>query len=73
MCQLCRATLPPLLAQQLEAAGGEGEAAELVGIRWAEQQIEELLNRGAPGIHLYILNRSKAVLSKELVRFFHGR
>ena len=70
MCAMCRATMPDGLARAMEAAGTEGEAAEHVGIRWAERQIEELIAGGAPGIHLYILNRSKAVLSRELVRFF---
>lgn len=70
MCAMCRTRLPEGLARAMEAAGGEGEAAEYVGIRWAERQMEELLAGGAPGIHLYILNRSKAVLSRELVRFF---
>lgn len=70
MCSMCRAVLPPALARAMEAAGGDGEAAEYVGIRWAERQIEELLAGGAPGVHLYILNRSKAVLSGQLVRFF---
>lgn len=73
MCAMCKTTLPPELARQLEAAGGDGEAAELVGIRWAERQIEDLLARGVPGIHLYILNRAKAALSDELVRFFANR
>ena len=73
MCTMCKTTLPPELARQLEAAGGDGEAAELVGIRWAERQIEDLLARGVPGIHLYILNRATAALSDELVRFFAGR
>lgn len=70
MCAMCRAALPEGLPRAMEAAGGEGEAAEYVGIRWAERQIEELLAGGAPGIHLYILNRSRAVLSGEMVRFF---
>ena len=70
MCAMCKTTLPDGLARAMEAAGGDGEAAEYAGIRWAERQIEELISRGAPGIHLYILNRSKAALSRELVRFF---
>jgi methylenetetrahydrofolate reductase (NADPH) len=73
MCAMCKTALPDELARQLEAAGGEGDAAEQVGIRWAEQQIEGLLESGAPGIHLYILNRAKAALSSELVRFFAHR
>lgn len=70
MCAMCKTTLPDALARAMEAAGGDGEAAEYVGIRWAERQIAELLAAGVPGVHLYILNRSKAVLSGELVRFF---
>jgi methylenetetrahydrofolate reductase (NADPH) len=31
-----------------------------VGVRWATQQCEELLARGAPGIHFFTLNRSPA-------------
>lgn len=73
MCAMCKTTLPDELARELEAAGGEGDEAEQVGIRWAERQIEDLLARGAPGVHLYILNRSKAALSEELVRFFADR
>jgi methylenetetrahydrofolate reductase (NADPH) len=73
MCAMCKTALPQALAAELEAAGGDGDAAEQVGIRWAERQIEDLLARGAPGIHLYILNRSKAALSAELVRFFADR
>lgn len=73
MCTMCKTYLPPELARQLEAAGGDGEAAELVGIQWAERQIEDLLAHGVPGIHLYILNRAKAALSTELVRFFESR
>jgi methylenetetrahydrofolate reductase (NADPH) len=70
---MCKTRLPDELAHQLEAAGGDGEAAELVGLRWAERQIEDLLAAGVPGIHLYILNRAKAALSTELVRFFTQR
>ena len=73
MCTMCKTVLPDELARQLEAAGGDGEAAELVGLRWAERQIEELIAAGVPGIHLYILNRAKAALSNELVRFFADR
>lgn len=73
MCMMCKATLPDALARELAQAGPEGDAAELVGIRWAERQIEDLLAHGAPGIHLYILNRARAVLSDELVRFFADR
>lgn len=74
LCSMCRSSLPIALGRAMEAAGGDGEAAEYVGIRWAERQIENLLQCGAQGIHLYILNRSRAVLSGQLIRFFdHAR
>ncbi len=59
---LCGATLPARLLKCLEAAGEEPEIIETVGIDWALAQIRELLARGAPGYHLYILNRAKSAL-----------
>jgi methylenetetrahydrofolate reductase (NADPH) len=70
MCTMCRAALPEALGRELEEVGGEGDAAELVGIEWAARQIRELLARGAPGVHLYVLNRSRAALTGELERLF---
>ena len=49
--------MPAELDQQLLAAGDDAEAVEAVGIDWVYRQARELLERGAPGIHLYILNR----------------
>src|SRR5471032_869572 len=60
---LCGATLPPALLTRLEAAGEDAGAAEAVGVDWALAQIRDLLARGAPGCHLYILNRAKAALA----------
>jgi methylenetetrahydrofolate reductase (NADPH) len=39
------------------------EIVEAVGIDWALGQIRDLLGRGAPGYHLYILNRAKSALA----------
>ena len=41
----------------------EAEIVEAVGIDWALGQIRDLLARGAPGYHLYILNRAKSALA----------
>jgi methylenetetrahydrofolate reductase (NADPH) len=70
MTTRCKTTLPQELIRRLEAVGGEGDAAEEVGIQWAQQQIEELLSRGAPGIHLYVMNRSKAALTPAIADCF---
>jgi methylenetetrahydrofolate reductase (NADPH) len=57
---LCGATLPQSLEKELKAAQGDLDAVTRIGIRHAAHQCEELLNKGAPGIHFYTLNKSRA-------------
>jgi methylenetetrahydrofolate reductase (NADPH) len=57
------ASIPARLERRLEAAGDSQDAAEAVGIDWALGQIRDLLAHGAPGFHLYILNRAKSALA----------
>jgi methylenetetrahydrofolate reductase (NADPH) len=56
-------SLPPQLVKRLEAAGENNEAMEAVGLDWALAQIRDLLARGTPGYHLYIMNRAKGALA----------
>jgi methylenetetrahydrofolate reductase (NADPH) len=70
MCSMCNTHLPPALADRLRAAGDDADAAEQVGIDWAIEQMRDLLAHGVPGIHLYILNRSRAALSPNLLALF---
>lgn len=63
MTALCGSTLPEKLARRLEVAGDSAEAVEFVGLEWAIGQIRDLLARGVPGYHLYILNRTKSALA----------
>jgi methylenetetrahydrofolate reductase (NADPH) len=60
---MCGTSLPPTLLRRLEAAGDAPEIVEAVGIDWALAQIRDLLAQGAPGYHLYILNRAKSALA----------
>jgi methylenetetrahydrofolate reductase (NADPH) len=60
---MCGATLPQKLITRLEAAAENTEVVETLGIDWALTQIRELLAQGAPGYHLYILNRAKGALA----------
>ena len=62
-CSLCGAALPRKLEDNLKAAGKSSAAVRRVGIEWARNQIEGLLEGGAPGIHLYILNRSRSAIA----------
>jgi len=53
------AAVPPEMAAQLEAAGSP-EAVRKAGVDLATAMCQELLDRGAPGLHFYTLNRSTA-------------
>jgi methylenetetrahydrofolate reductase (NADPH) len=57
---LCGASLPKALEMELAAVQADTEAVTRIGIRQAAQQCEELLRKGAPGIHFYTLNKSRA-------------
>lgn len=61
---LCGATIPPDYMAELEEADRNGGAAAVqkVGVAFARRQARELLAAGAPGVHLYTLNRAEAVL-----------
>ena len=50
------------LISRIEAAGDQPEIIEALGIDWALTQIRDLLAHGAPGYHLYILNRARSAL-----------
>lgn len=54
--------LPEALTKQLEAAGEDKAAQREVGVDWATDQIADLIDRGATGVHLYIMNMSKSAL-----------
>jgi methylenetetrahydrofolate reductase (NADPH) len=56
---LCKACLPDELIAEL----GQRDDAEwqfAVGVRWATQQVQELIDAGVPGLHFYVLNKSPA-------------
>ncbi len=57
-CAMCEATVPDALDARLLEAGDDPEAIEAVGVEWNYAQAKALLDSGAPGIHLYILNRA---------------
>ena len=61
-CALSKARLPRGLESRLEACG-EDESAQLrVGLDWAHAQIKDLLALGAPGVHLYIVNKADSAI-----------
>ena len=59
--QLCGAKIPADLEEKLRQVETDDEAAAQVGIEHATRQCRELLERGAPGIHFYVLNKARSV------------
>ena len=53
------AAVPPEWVSRLEAAGDE-ESVRRVGIELMTELCTELMDRGAPGLHFYTLNKSTA-------------
>jgi len=61
--EMCGAHLPPQLVTRLEVAAEDADVVEMIGLDWALDQIRGLLANGAPGYHLYIMNRAKSALA----------
>ncbi len=61
--EMCGATLPQQLVTRLEVAAENADVVEMIGLDWALDQIRGLLANGAPGYHLYIMNRAKSALA----------
>lgn len=67
---LCGATIPQALIAELEPVQNDPEQVARIGIRYAAEQCRELLHRGAPGIHFYTLNKSRA--TREILEHLHA-
>ena len=60
MSEMCGAQFPKQLQENLLDVAGSPEEVRAVGIDHAIRQCLELVDRGAPGVHFYTLNRSPA-------------
>jgi methylenetetrahydrofolate reductase (NADPH) len=58
--QMCGASIPGPLLDQLELRREDADAVIQFGVAYATLQCADLLARGAPGIHFYTLNKSPA-------------
>lgn len=66
MRRFCDFHVPSKLLHDLQAAQDNPAKAERIGLYWAIEQISELVESGAPGIHLYLLNSAKTAFYPEL-------
>lgn len=57
---MCGASIPHMLMSELKLHQDDPHAVLSLGVAYATAQCLELLQRGAPGIHFYTLNRSPA-------------
>jgi methylenetetrahydrofolate reductase (NADPH) len=62
MAAMNNTSIPPDLANRLDAAGEDAATVTALGVEVAIGLCEELIAAGAPGLHLYTLNRSESVL-----------
>jgi methylenetetrahydrofolate reductase (NADPH) len=58
--RMCGASIPAGLMEELRTVADDPNAVLSLGVAQATAQCLELLQRGAPGIHFYTLNRSPA-------------
>src|SRR6476469_7299064 len=61
--ELCGASIPAHLESELEARQEDPDAVRDLCVAFATLQCSELLARGAPGIHFYVLNRAPVARS----------
>ncbi|MBI3333081.1 MAG: methylenetetrahydrofolate reductase, partial [Candidatus Omnitrophica bacterium] len=59
--ELCKATIPPAVGEELAKVENDDEGAAQYGIELASRMCEGLLKSGVPGLHFYALNRAHSV------------
>ena len=70
IASLCKASLPdPFISRLQESADADWQ--HKVGVEFAQAQVAELLEKGVPGVHFYVLNKSQA--TSEVLREHWGK
>jgi methylenetetrahydrofolate reductase (NADPH) len=60
--RFCGAEIPQWIRKRMEELDGDTRGQHELGIELAARQAEDLLRNGAPGLHLYTLNRAEPTL-----------
>lgn len=59
---MCGSTIPLDFRNMIEAYGGSPAVMRELGLNYAVYQITDLIAKGAPGVHLYIMNRADTAI-----------
>ena len=59
---MCGTTIPEELKEKLDAAIDNDDKARDIGIAQCIRQSKDLLKQGVPGIHFYVLNKSRHMI-----------
>ena len=62
IASLCGAKLPDDFIARLEAHADSPEEQFEVGVEFATEQVQGLIDGGVPGVHFYVLNKSPATI-----------
>ncbi len=60
LTSMCGSKLPEKLLRRLEAHEHDEEGQFSAGVYYAGRQVEDLVENGVPGVHFYVLNKSRA-------------
>jgi len=60
--EMCGASIPQSLAEQMEEYQDDPKKKYQIGVDFAIEQCNELISKGAPGLHFYTLNKSRATV-----------
>ena len=66
---MCKASLPQALVDRLSQREDEQWQFQ-AGVEYAQQQVQELISAGVPGVHFYVLNKSMA--TNQILAGLHG-
>ncbi len=58
MIEICGAKIPEDLMEKLEKADGNKEAVIEIGVEQTVKQCQELLKKGVPGLHFFVMNQA---------------
>ena len=68
--RLCGSTIPVEIEKAFLNIEGNDDAAEDLGVQFAIQQIDDLLNEGIDNFHLYTLNRGD--MTRKIIEHFEA-